>query len=189
MSARHAGGGSGMSLRSRPAIGHGRVALVLLVTATLACETRQWTPPSSGSATPSDSAAIAAVLAREEALRLAMVSADTAALGALLSAEYLSTSAVGHTSTRAETILAYGAGLVRVDSAAIRDVDVRAYGTTAVALGFLDWSGQAAGQPFSATARFQRVWVQQADGRWMLVASQLTGQAPGAGRPAPSGRP
>ena len=160
-----------------------------LLAGAMACESEAGRPSPAPVPPPDSGAAVAEVRTREEELRLAMLASDTAALGGLLAAEYLSTSAVGHTSTRAETILAYGARLVRVDSAAIRDLDLRVYGSAVVALGYLDWSGEAAGQPFHATARFQRVWAREADGRWMLVANQLTGQAPGAGRQGTAGRP
>lgn len=113
----------------------------------------------------------------EERLRQAMVGADTAALGALWAPEYLSTSAVGHTSSRAEALLAYGSGLVKIDAAVVHDLDVRTYGMTAVSLGLLDWAGTAAARPFAGTVRFQHVWV-FSDGTWRLVASQLTGQPP-----------
>ena len=120
--------------------------------------------------------------AHEERLRQAIVGADTAVLAALWAPEYLSTSAVGHTSTRDESLMAYGGGLVRVDSAEVSDLDIRVYGNTAVVLGLQRWGGQAAGRPFSGLARFQHVWLRQRDGSWQLVASQLTGQPAGPPR-------
>lgn len=134
------------------------------------------------SAGAGEAAARDAVTAAEARLRDAMLAADTVRLALLLAPEYLSTSAVGHTSSRSESLLAYGAGLVRVDSATVRDLDLRVYGATVVSLGRLDWAGVAAGLPFAGLARFQRVWVRQPDGRWLLVASQLTGQPPRPGR-------
>lgn len=114
-----------------------------------------------------------------------MMTEDTAALGAIWAPEYLSTSAVGHTSTRAEALMAYGAGLVTVDTAEVHDLEVRAYGRTAVSIGVLRWAGAAAGRPFGATARFQHVWVGAGD-RWQLVASQMTNQGAGGPPPAPA---
>lgn len=122
----------------------------------------------------------------EERLRAAMVASDTAVLGSLWAPEYVSTSAVGHTSNRTESLVAYGSRLVKVDSAAVRDLDVRSYGTTAVSLGLLDWGGTAAGQQFASTVRFQHVWV-LSNGSWRLVASQLTSQPPRGAAP-PAGR-
>lgn len=121
----------------------------------------------------------------EERLREGMARADTSLLGSLWAPEYLSTSAVGHTSTRAEALMAFGAGMVRLDTVSIRDLDIRPYGATAVSLGFMDWSGQAAGSPFASTVRFQHVWV-NSDGAWRLVASQLTNQPTPVSRPAPN---
>lgn len=117
----------------------------------------------------------AAVRQLEERLRQAMLAADTATLGALWAPEYLSTSAIGHTSNRTEALTAYGAGLVKVDSAVVRDVEVRPYSNTAVSLGVLVWSGSAAGRPFRNTVRFLHVWV-LTDSAWRMVASQLTNQ-------------
>jgi len=111
----------------------------------------------------------------EERLRRAMVAADTATLGALWAPEYLSTSAVGHTSNRPEALMAYGSGLVKVDTAVVRDLEVRTYGPMAVSLGLLDWAGSAAARTFRGTVRFQHVWVLH-DRAWRLVASQLTSQ-------------
>ncbi len=111
----------------------------------------------------------------EEKLTDAMVEGDTVALSGLLASEYISTSAVGHSSNRAETLMAYAAGLVNVDSARVRDVEVRPYGGTVVSMGLLDWGGSAAGHSFSSTVRFLHVWV-FAQGAWRLVASQLTNQ-------------
>ena len=122
-----------------------------------------------------DESAAASIRQREERLRQGMVAGDTAILGSLWAPEYLSTSAVGHTSNRTEALVAYGAELVNVDTAAVRDIAVRVYGSTAVSHGMLDWAGTAAGRPFSGTVRFLHVWV-ASDGSWRLVASQLTNQ-------------
>lgn len=159
-----------------------RIPALVLLAALLAAACER-TPAPAAAAPGGD--VVAAVRQLEDSLRRGMVSADTAVLAGLWAPEYLSTSAVGHTSSRVEALAAYGAGLVKVDSAALRDVDVRAYGSTAVALGLLDWAGSAAGLPFSSTVRFQHVWVFN-DGAWRLVASQLTNQPGGA--PGPSGR-
>ena len=127
------------------------------------------------SSTGGDESVAASIRQREERLRQGMVASDTAILGSLWAPEYLSTSAVGHTSNRTEALVAYGAGLVNVDTAAVRDLAVRVYGSTAVSHGMLDWAGTAAGRPFSSTVRFLHVWV-SSDGSWRLVASQLTNQ-------------
>jgi hypothetical protein len=127
------------------------------------------------SSTSGEQSVAASIRQHEERLRRAMVASDTAVLGSLWAPEYLSTSAVGHTSNRTEALVAYGAGLVNVDTAAVRDLDVRVYGSTAVSHGMLDWAGTAAGRPFSSTVRFLHVWVAN-DGSWRLVASQLTNQ-------------
>lgn len=142
--------------------------------ATTACQ-RTVVPPAT-----EDAPVRTAIERLEHRLRDAMVAADTSVLGSLWAPEYLSTSAVGHTSSRAEALMAYGSGLVQVDSAAISDLDIRVYGSSAVGLGLLTWGGQAAGRPFGATVRFQHVWVRSGDA-WRLVASQLTTQPP-AGR-------
>lgn len=133
-----------------------------------------------------DGAEVVATIQRlEEQLRHGMVASDTTVLASLWAPEYLSTSAVGHTSSRAEALAAYGSGLVNVDSAVVRELDVRSYGDAAVSVGMLEWAGSAAAQPFRGTVRFLHVWV-LSGGAWRLVASQLTGQPIRA--PASSGR-
>ena len=113
------------------------------------------------------------IAAQEEKLRAAMVASDVATLQKLWAPEYVSTSAVGHASTRADSLVAYTAKLVDVDEARTSGLDVRSYGNVAVALGVLDWKGRAAGQPFEQRARFQHVWALR-EGQWQLVASQMT---------------
>lgn len=168
--------------RGRARLGGGviRISAALLAGGLLAgC---QGEPPRASNA---DSTRV--VIAQMEGrLREGMVRADTALLASLWAPEYLSTSAVGHTSTRAEALMAFGAGMVRLDSVAIRDLDIRPYDATAVSLGYMDWAGQAAGSPFASTVRFQHVWVHNG-GAWRLVASQLTNQPASATRPG-SGR-
>ena len=118
-------------------------------------------------------AARSEIEAAEERLRAAMVAADTATLGALWAPDYASTSAVGHSTTRAEGLMAYGAGLVRVDTAALREVTVQQRGDSAVSTGILEWAGSAGGGPFGSTVRFEHRWVRQA-GQWRLVSSRLS---------------
>lgn len=130
-----------------------------------------------------DTAFRAEVLAAETRLREAMVAGDTVALGTLWAPEYRSTSAVGHASSRTESLMAYGQRLVVVDSAVMADPEVRVYGPAAMVRGTLTWAGRAVGQPFAATASFLHLWARQPDGRWLLVASQMTGQPAAGGRP------
>lgn len=149
--------------------------LLLLATVAACGNDAQRVPGSVAAAPAPDSAAAhAAVTRAEERLRAAMVGADTAVLAGLLAAEYLSTSAVGHTTDRPGTLMAYGGGLVKVDSAAVDDLEVRPYGGAVVSRGRMVWGGSAAGRTFSGTVRFQRVWAWR-DGEWQLVANQLTG--------------
>jgi ketosteroid isomerase-like protein len=157
-----------------------RAGVALALAALFAGCERRPSPPSEAEESPRPDVFISL----EHRLLDAMRAADTAALGDLWAPEYRSTSAVGHTSTRAEALMAYAVGLVRVDSADVSEVDVRTYGRTAIVFGALRWGGMAAGGPFTQVARFQHVWVRQADGRWQLVASQMTAQpAAGRGRP------
>ena len=132
-------------------------------------------PAPRAAATSGAAADPAAMAPLEEQLRHAMVSADTATLARLWAPAYRSTSAVGHTTDRAQSLMAYGAGLVRVDTAVVRDITDEVRGDTTVSVGLMDWAGTAAGQPFGGTVRFQHVWVRTAAG-WQLVESQLTSQ-------------
>lgn len=147
----------------------------LVIVLSLGCQVRRLAPAASGTG---DSRPLFEAL--EDSLLKAILSPDTVVLGQLWAPEYLSTSAVGHTSSRSESLMAYGGGLVHVDSAQIGNLDIRRYGQAGVVLGLMRWGGQAAGRPFGGTVRFQHVWVQQADRTWQLVASQLTGQPPAA---------
>lgn len=153
-------------------------AAATLLLLTQACSAPQ---PGRAAGTPDTPGTPTEITALEEQLRRAIVASDTATLAGLWAPEYLSTSAIGHTSNRAESLMAYGGGLVNVDTAVVRDVDVRFYGGTAVSLGVLEWAGSAAGRPFAGTVRFQHVWARTSGG-WQLVASQLTNQGQGGPR-------
>lgn len=160
---------------------HPRQFAALLAALAFACQVERQ-PGTAGGDDPA-----ATVRQLEERLRQGMVTGDTVVLGSLWAPEYLSTSAVGHTSNRTESLMAYGSGLVNVDTAVVRDLVVRPYGTTAVGLGLLDWSGTAAARPFAGTVRFLHVWV-LGEGTWRLVATQLTNQ-PSPASAGPSSLP
>ena len=97
---------------------------------------------------------------------------DIAALDRLLADDYIVTQSFGIT-TKAQLMDLWKSGRVKYTSASDKDRSVRVYGNTAVATGILTLKGQNPNGDFTIYARTTGVWVNQ-EGRWRLVASQLS---------------
>lgn len=114
--------------------------------------------------------------AHRERLR-ALVSGDAATLDRLLSDDLTYTSVAGRVQSKAEIVADARSGALKVAAADADDVKVRVYaGTTAVvtyrsAASFVD-----RGQTIAGALRATSVYVKQ-DGRWQMVAQQLTRMA------------
>ena len=110
--------------------------------------------------------------AHSERLR-ALVSGDVATLNRLLSDDLTYTSVAGRVQSKAEIIADVKSGALKVTTADANDVKVRVYAATAVlnyrsAARFVD-NGQNIAGALQATS----VYVKR-DGRWQIVAQQLT---------------
>jgi uncharacterized protein (TIGR02246 family) len=96
---------------------------------------------------------------------------DLAALGKLISQDYMAVNFEGKLSTR-ENELATAKSDNEWDSMAVDEIHTRIWGDTAVASGFISAQGKKPdGSSFSARVRFLAMLVKQ-DGRWQLVATQ-----------------
>lgn len=97
---------------------------------------------------------------------------DIAALDRLLADDYIVTQSFGLTS-KAQLMDAYKSGRIKYTSASDKELLVKVYGDAAVTTGILTLKGQNPSRDFTIYARYTGVWVKQ-QGRWRLVASQLT---------------
>jgi ketosteroid isomerase-like protein len=97
---------------------------------------------------------------------------DIAALDRLFADDYIITQSFGLTS-KTQLMDAYKSGRIKYTSASDKELSVKVYGDAAVTTGILTLKGQNPNGDFTIYARYTGVWVKQ-QGRWRLVASQLT---------------
>ena len=99
---------------------------------------------------------------------------DVAALDALLSADFAGIGPRGFVLTRQQWLARYQAGDVQNESFMWRDVNVRAYGAVAVAVGIQEQRTFAHGHDASGRFRATLICVRQAE-RWLIAGWQASG--------------
>ncbi len=97
---------------------------------------------------------------------------DTAVLDRLLADDFAVIDSFGGGS-KAQLMDAWKSGRLKYTSAGDKDLKVRVNGDTAVTNGIFALKGQNPNGEFAINAWYTAVWVKQ-QGRWRLVASQLT---------------
>jgi ketosteroid isomerase-like protein len=97
----------------------------------------------------------------------AQLTSDTATL------DRLSTNPLGVVQTKAQRLAEMKSGGRKLDAFSIADVQVRAYGDTAVVTSRATLSGQRQGQDISGQYRGIDVYVKK-QGQWQVVAAQAT---------------
>jgi ketosteroid isomerase-like protein len=113
------------------------------------------------------------IRAMELARGRAVQSADTAALGRMVAAEFVEISRLGTRRTRADNLRDLASGNLRLTSIKYDSLDVRLYGDVAILTGIAENTGVAGGTPFSGRIRYTRVFVRR-EGRWQAVLMQQT---------------
>lgn len=98
---------------------------------------------------------------------------DLDELARLLADDLTYTHSTGVIETKAQFLDALRSGKVRYERIEPEELQVRAYGTTAVITGKAQVSVVSDGQPKSIVLRFTDVWVKRG-GRWQMVAWQST---------------
>jgi ketosteroid isomerase-like protein len=104
-------------------------------------------------------------------LAAAHLHSDGAALDRLRAADYVFTTADGRLLDKAQAAVAPGD--YALTAYTHEDVRIRVYGDAALATGGLTVAGTFRGRPRGGRTRWMRVFVKR-DGRWQLVANQLT---------------
>ena len=107
----------------------------------------------------------------------AELKADTNSYEKLLADDYTGIYSNGRLYTKAQDIEDLKSGALKYESIDVREIKIRAYGDTAVAVSLVSVKGTRGGKPFSADFRLTRVWVKQ-KGNWKSVAFQATRVAP-----------
>ena len=100
----------------------------------------------------------------------ALMNGDPAALGTMLSAQYVDTDEDGHQTDKKGVIAAFKSGDLKIASIKLSDMKVSLYGDFAVVTGAAAQSGTFQGHPLTPKIVFTDTFEFQG-GRWMPVAS------------------
>ncbi|WP_035832471.1 nuclear transport factor 2 family protein [Kaistia adipata] len=105
----------------------------------------------------------------EQQLRDAMLHSDVAQLDRLLSDGLVFINQDGARLTKADDIATHRSGLLAITTLSEQgERIIRRFGDTAIVCLTTAISGEYAGQPFSGTFAYSRVWHSE-DGRWQVV--------------------
>jgi uncharacterized protein (TIGR02246 family) len=135
----------------------------------------EWLVPNSNRPLPgttADGADERAIAQLELDWAAGMVKGDVAGLEAGLAKEWTVTED-GQTTSRAQTIGAFKSGAYKVESATVRDLNVRVFGDAAIATMVVDVKGTFMGKPVPPSSRSIDFFVKR-DGRWQAVSTQNT---------------
>jgi ketosteroid isomerase-like protein len=119
------------------------------------------------------------LIALEHQWKQAVVDRDAKTLAALYADEFTSIDPEGVVWNKAEDIEIDTTGMFKLNSFALDDFKVRAYGDVAVVTGRTFDSGTLQGVELSGYFRFTDVFVKRG-GRWVLVANHLSSLSPTA---------
>lgn len=95
----------------------------------------------------------------------------------LLADDYTGIYPSGRLVTKAQDIEDLKSGALKYESIDVREIKIRAYGYTAVAVSLVSTKSTRGGKSISADYRVTRVWVKRKGG-WVCVAFQATRVAP-----------
>lgn len=104
---------------------------------------------------------------------------DAAALKDLLVDDFVGIGPRGFTLTKAQWLERYETATLVNEKFSLHDVEVRVYGTAAVAVGIQTQESKYQGHPINDSFRISHVYV-QVDGAWKLAGLQLSNLAQGA---------
>jgi ketosteroid isomerase-like protein len=121
---------------------------------------------------PSDSTAEAVRQLHSEIVQ-AQLASDTATLDRLWADDHIFTNPLGVVQTKAQRLAEMQSGGRRLETFSIADIQVRAYGDTAVVTSRATLKGQRQGQDISGQYRGIDVYVKK-QGQWQVVAAQAT---------------
>jgi ketosteroid isomerase-like protein len=110
----------------------------------------------------------------EEAWRNAMLKSDTAAMGVLLSNDYIAITASGTLQNKDEALANLRTRRVHLTALSVSDRKVRFYGTTALVNSLAEVQGTTPDGDVSGAYRYTRVYVRDAQGKWKIVSFEAS---------------
>jgi ketosteroid isomerase-like protein len=110
----------------------------------------------------------------EDAWRVAMLKANSAALAALLADDYTAITAKGAIQTKEQTLTNLNSGAFQLTSLAISDRKVRIYGATAVVTSVAELTGSRNDESLNGRYRYTRVYVRNSQGQWKIVSFEAS---------------
>jgi hypothetical protein len=120
-----------------------------------------------------DSDIVPIIERHEETLRQAMLAGDVPVLETLLADDLLFVTDTGAIVGKQADLAAHRAGLLRLTAMEPSQLEVRAYGSTAVVSVRMLVVGSYEGEEFAGPFRYLRVWMPFGDG-WQVVAGNVT---------------
>ncbi|HEY9626741.1 MAG TPA: nuclear transport factor 2 family protein [Coleofasciculaceae cyanobacterium] len=109
----------------------------------------------------------------EETLRQAMLTSDIAILDELIADDLVWTMHTGQVVGKQFDLDAHRSGIFKFTKLEISDRQIHPYGDCVVVTLRADLAGTLNGEPFSATYRFTRVWLQRQN-RWQIIAGHVS---------------
>lgn len=110
----------------------------------------------------------------ELAWRDAVIKADTVAMGALLSDDYIAILPDGTLETKEQTLASLRSGATHFTDIKVSDRRVRFYGTTALVTSRAEVTGTSANGTISANLRYTRVYARDKQGKWKIVSFEAS---------------
>ena len=142
------------------------VALAILVAANLACVAAESRP------VPAQDAVVKEICRLEDAWAAAEVKKDGAAVGQLLTEDFLFTGPDGALLSKSQLIQVVSTSKAERISEVGSDYQVKVYGSTAVIHGIVTTMDKVESGTQQVHLRWTDTWVKQTDGRWLCVAAQ-----------------
>ena len=106
----------------------------------------------------------------EEVWRNAVLKDDTAAMGGLLSDDYIAITPNGTLQTKEEALSVLRGGRTHITALELYDRKVRFYGSTALVTSTADVRGSSPEGDMTGSFRYTRVYVQDPQGEWKIVS-------------------
>lgn len=110
----------------------------------------------------------------EEAWRNAMLKSDTAAMGGLLSNDYIAITASGTLQTKEEALASLRTRKLHLTTLNITDRKVRFYGHTALVNSLAEVQGTTPDGDLNGAFRYTRVYVLNPQGQWKIVSFEAS---------------
>lgn len=121
------------------------------------------------------------IVACEEQLRAAQLSADIAMLDALISEDLLFTGPDGQLASKAQDLAAHSSGAVRFREHVPEELRIRTVGTdVAVCSLQARLAVEVAGTLLKGTFRYTRVWAREAGSAWRVIGGHVSAIPTGA---------